>query len=451
MRFRIKRIKPKKIRIDKKNKNKAGKIAWNQESGGKSVMFVTIGRQPIYSRDFVVSSYEFLYRSNAGVSAAAFGDEDAATRTVVSNAINLFGLSELTDGAPAYVNFTRNLILTNLAYMARPDQIIVEVPGGILVDERLKERLYELKNLGYRISLGGYNQRTAQLKFNEIVHLFDFVRLNVRLHNRLQLRDLVSAIRRRSNAHLIMEQVESEADYDKVKDMDFLFERPVSITKSVDLAELSYGRIFNECVRPDCDFEICAAIIERDPMLTYMLLGGMPRFDANRLRRTQDIQRVVMPMGTNGIRKWACSILLKNINVGASDALPHKAYTRGEFLSRVIQSSAADIPDYNGFILGVFSLLDEIMGISKEELFGALHIPMEVRDALMDEHNEYYEFLRCVRSYEKSYRFPDDARIHMNLSAARLNMLYEECARETDRVWDTTNPYVKLYTGNILR
>ena len=62
-------------------------------------MFVTIGRQPIYSRDFVVSSYEFLYRSNAGVSAAAFGDEDAATRTVVSNAINLFGLSELTDGA----------------------------------------------------------------------------------------------------------------------------------------------------------------------------------------------------------------------------------------------------------------------------------------------------------------------------------------------------------------
>ena len=420
-------------------------------------MFVTIGRQPIYSRDFVISSYELLYRSNAGVSAAAFGDEDAATRTVVSNAINLFGLSELTGGAPAYVNFTRNLILTNLAYMARPDQIIVEVPGGMSVDERLKDRLYELKNMGYRLSLGGYNQRTAQLKFNEIVHLFDFVRLNVRLHNRLQLRDLVSAIRRRSAADLIMEQVETEADYDKVKDMDFLlwqgyfFERPASITKSVDLAESSYGRIFNECVRTDCDFEICNAIIERDPMLTYMLLGSTPRPNTNRLRRTQDIQRVIMPMGMNGMRKWACLILLKNINVGESDALPHKAYTRGEFLSRVIKSSAASLPEYNGFILGVFSLLDEIMGVSKDELFGAFHIPMDVRDALMDEHNEYYEFLRCVRTYEKSYRFPDDARIHVNLSAARLNALYDECARETDRVWDTMNPYFKFYTGNILR
>ena len=404
-----------------------------------------------------MSSYELLYRSNAGISAAAFADENAATRTVVSNAISVFGLRELTGGAPAYVNFTRDLIMTNLAYMARPDQMIVEVPGGMSIDDRLTDRLYELKNMGYRLSLGGYTQRNAQLKFNNIVHLFDFVRLNVRLHNRLQLRDLVSNIRRRSAADLIMEQVESEADYDKVKDMDFLlwqgyfFERPSSITKKIDLEESSYGRLFNECVRPDFDFEICGALIEGDPMLTHMLLGSTPRPNTNRLRRMQDIQRAMMPMGTNGMRKWICLVLLKNINVGESDALPHKAYTRGEFLSRVIEASATDLSAYNGFLLGVFSLLDEIMGISKEELLSAFHVPEGLKAALMGEKNEYFEFLRCARTYEKTYRFPDDAKIRTQLSAAKLNMLYEECEKSTDRAWDTINPFIKFYTGNILR
>ena len=105
-----------------------------------------------------------FYRSAEGHTANIF-DTDAATRNVLTNAISVFGLSNLTDGLPAHINFTRKLLLDNFAYLADPADIVIEVPGGIYLDEALENKLVELYNQGYKLSLNSYNAQNGFLKF----------------------------------------------------------------------------------------------------------------------------------------------------------------------------------------------------------------------------------------------------------------------------------------------
>lgn len=71
----------------------------------------------------------------------------------VSDAVAVFGIPQLTNGLPAYINFTRNLIMEDLACLFDPKKIVVEIPGDIYVGDALISKLSALQNNGFRLSL----------------------------------------------------------------------------------------------------------------------------------------------------------------------------------------------------------------------------------------------------------------------------------------------------------
>ena len=83
-------------------------------------MYAYIARQPIYNLNKEIRSYELLYRDARSGNVSNITDEDAATRSVLSEAMSLFGLSRLTNGHMAYIHFTKNLILNDFVRLADP-------------------------------------------------------------------------------------------------------------------------------------------------------------------------------------------------------------------------------------------------------------------------------------------------------------------------------------------
>ena len=75
---------------------------------------IHIARQPILDVDRQVRGYELLYRAQAADSACTTTGDLAAAR-VVTDALLAIGLDTLTAGAPAFLNFTRQLLLENAA------------------------------------------------------------------------------------------------------------------------------------------------------------------------------------------------------------------------------------------------------------------------------------------------------------------------------------------------
>ena len=422
-------------------------------------MFAYIGRQAIYGKDLMIAGYELLYRSGARGNSVNIVDGDAATRAVLSEAVSVFGISQLTDGLPAFINFTRNLLLDDFAFLASPKDIIIEVPGNIEVDEALTKRLFALQRGGYRLALDSYNEMNGMLRFNDILPLFDIIRVDVSRGNRLQLSDIVRKLRP-SRARLLAERIETEAHFDLAMSLDFYyfqgyyFEKPVRLSKQIPpLAESSYGRLLNELLRPQINFDLCADIIHGDDMMAYMFLRRVQNSTLYQGNSLTDIRKGMVVLGTDEMRHWVCLALMKQNNAARSDELPRRAYLRGRFIERLIDNADTEIESREGFLLGVFSLLDQVLGTQMETMLHGMYLRNALKAALLGrEENEYSMFLQYVVISELGNPrliLPD---IHLQITEKEVSRVYMSSIADTDAAFTENDPRtVRAYSGTILR
>jgi len=110
---------------------------------------VFIGRQPIYDRQLRVMGYELLYRANS-VDRAEINNADFATSQVVLNAFAEMGLDRIVGNKKAFINLTRNFFLEKYPIPFLPDQVILEIPENIEVDENLTQAIKAFKQRGFQ-------------------------------------------------------------------------------------------------------------------------------------------------------------------------------------------------------------------------------------------------------------------------------------------------------------
>ena len=411
-------------------------------------MLAHIARQPIFDFNRKICGYELLYRSGTDGNTAHILDADSATQSLLSDAITVFGLSELTGDKPAYINFTRNLLMDDLAYLADPKEIVVEVPAEIVVDDLLLQKLNALRKAGYRIALEGYNEQNGRFKFDRILQAFDIITVDIRENNRLRQKSILNRLR---SAHVLLmaTRVETLDDYSTARSLGFVlfqgyyFQKPEYIGKRIPpLSASPHGRLINELLRPNPGFDACIRIIQLDPVLRHMFFQ---RAEAAGFRRnprgtmTEELRHALVMLGTEELRRWVGLVLLKQNNVTRSDETARKAYFRGRFIERLMENSDTALDPRQGFLLGLFSLLNQVMGVSMESLLDDLDMMPPLKAALLGtEENEYSLFLQFAVIYEMSNPrliLPD---IGLRLTGLELSDLYMECIAETDAAFSAT-------------
>ena len=405
-------------------------------------MYAYIGRQAIYNTVFNVAGYELLYRRNEQVGAATGMDGDEMTKSVLLDAVNVFGIKNLTNGLPAYINFTRNLIMDDFAYLFDPNEIVVEVPAEVFVNEALANKLSGLQRAGYRLSLNSYSEQNGRLKFDQIINSFDVIRIKTGGKNKLQLKDMLQRLRM-CRAQLLAERVETEEEFEMVQSLKFtlfqgyFFERPDTVTKQVSLTATPYGKMLLELMKPYPNFEMCCRIVEADSMLTHLFLRHVLK--TTRYARENlalEIRRAMTTIGLEGIRNWTTVQFLKQVNIANSDEQARRAYLRARFIERLIMNADTTIQKEQGFYMGMVSLLDQVTGSKLEAILSELHLCAEAEAALRGRgQNEYSKFLQYAVAYDHasgSMHFPD---IGLYIEDRYVSGLYMECMEETDRAF----------------
>ena len=398
-----------------------------------------IGRQPIFDERKRLNGYDLLYRNSESKSSAQILDGEAATREVLSDAVGLFGLGGLTDGLPAYIKFTRTLILNEFALMVPPDQIVVQILNDVTVDDLLVEKLQKLKDKGYRIALQGFQ---GQVRFKRISGLFDVVRIDCTKNNSIRRRELYDKMYR-PQLVMIADRIERERDFDNAREIGFnlfsgyYFQRPNWLSKPrPQWNATSYGRLLGELVKPEPSLRACYAIIRSDIVLSYMLLRQMQTAQYYRGNVVKDLQQAIMMMGMEELRRWVCLVMMKQNNVTRAEEPARIAYTRGQFIERLMANSDTRLDHKQGFLLGMFSQLDKVMGMRIETLLADLELEPDMRDALLGKaENEYSLYLQYAMIYELGNTkliLPD---IHTRYSEEQVQRLYRRCVEETDTLF----------------
>ena len=403
-----------------------------------------LARQPIFDTQYQVQGYELLYRDAQNQTKAEFVNGDQATRCLLSDAITLFGLPNLTNSKPAFINFTENLILSGYFSLTRPEEVVIELLENITVSDRLIEKLKEMKERGYTVALDDYDQSA---RFDPIMPYIDIIKVDMRLTGPEQQGQIARVWGGKNGKHLLAEKVETYAEFARAKDLGYqlfqgyFFERPVTLHKDLPAMSLSsYARIL-ALLRSGCeDFQKCAEIIHSDVVLTYRLMQRIQTTQYYRRSPIRSLQHALATMGAAELRRWVILIMARvnNTTVG-DDELVREAYLRGCFARRLMVVCRPDEDSENGFLLGMFSLLDKILGIDLGTITREVALPPEVEAALLGkEHNFYYQLLQFIVAYEM--RGPQSALpdIGLDIPFSRVSDLYMQSLAETDYTFLTT-------------
>jgi c-di-GMP phosphodiesterase len=336
-----------------------------------------VARQPILEVSGRVHAHELLFRGDAD---ARLGGGERATASVLVSTFLDARLDEITAGKPAWVNVSREFLLAVDPLPIPPGQVVLELLEDQEVDEDLLDRLAQLRLLGYDIALDDFTGRPGA---GALLDLVTHVKLDVRA---LGLDGLAEHVRLLHGRRLVIvaEKVETDAEAAAAIELGatllqgFHFARPEAMPGRA----LTGSRM--ACLRSavslcaNADFEQVERALRSDPALSVRVLNFLNSAAGPTSHRVSSIRQALVLVGPRTVAQWAATILL-------SDLAEHRRATLASALLRAALCERLAAPAREeGFVVGMLSALDALLGAPIAEIVRGLPLADSVSEAVLD-------------------------------------------------------------------
>lgn len=364
---------------------------------------VCVARQPILFPSGQVFGYELLYRANVTDSACTASGDLAGARVLADALLNL-GLENLTDGRTAFINLTRELLLTGAADLLPKNSAVLELREDITIDREVIDACRHLHAHNYALALDDFEPGSAAEMLMPYVRYVkvDVLATTVAQRAELARRLLPLGIK------LVAEKVETERDAAEVKQagygllQGYFFCRPSTLSAAaIPASKLSYLRILAALNKPGVSVSEVEDVIKRDATLGYRVLRSINSAAFGVRQEIRSIRQALVMLGTGRIKQWASVWAMAGAHAGGHPETMSLSVVRARCCEQVINATAG--PEFGAecFLLGLCSLLDVMLGRPMSEVVGTLPLSDEIRDALTGTANTERALLDAVVAYER--------------------------------------------------
>jgi EAL and modified HD-GYP domain-containing signal transduction protein len=396
----------------------------------KNSISVSFARQPVFDGKRRLWGYELFCVGNSESTPSGFPGENSVAIQVQSSAY--MSLQQITGaGKKVIVDFSERSVLERLPYVLPPVLAAVKVPENVSRKPSVMESLARLKADGFLIVVGEFS---GNAECALLYQLADILSIDIRTIESARLTALL-AVAQSYTASLMAMRVYDPAQFQMCADTGFsLFHGP--FFKSPDrmtVRKLSSNEVFRFNLlqfieTDDPDFGRLAAAIQADATISFRLLGYLNSAAFGFSQKIKTIQQAVALLGWRTVRNWLRVVLLTDMSQ-SKDAheLVLLSAQRGLFLELVARDH-----DFWGFdpehlhLLGLFSLLDALLGMPMAEIVANLPLESKMKAALCREtHNEYLPLIQLVQCLEEA-RWDDSDRFiqQLNLDPAKIKAAF---------------------------
>ncbi len=357
-----------------------------------------IARQAILDSQSQCIGYELLYRA-ANQERAVFDDAGQASLQVFDSA-HLFGIEALCGKSKAFVNCTRETLLSDIINVLQPNHTVLEICESVPPDADLLKACARLKTSGYMLALDNFVPGETS---NAFLALADIVKIEMRSVSP----EVVAFVLERISlgTKLLAERVETRDEYDTARSLGFeLFQgfyfcKPqVMATKELCPSRISNLRLLQATVNEGINYSELEAIIKQDAALCFRLLRFVNSVEFCLHSSVQSIRHAFALLGERNTRRWA---LLTGMVMSADDKPPELlrcALLRAKLMEIIAPQAACS--EYEGFLLGLLSLMAVIL--DSPSIASRLEIPGTVSAALAGKEGRLHKLLEVVIRYERS-------------------------------------------------
>jgi EAL and modified HD-GYP domain-containing signal transduction protein len=386
---------------------------------------VVVARQPILDRNEEIAGYELLFTASAGRPTAAHV-HDATARVLVQSVADV-GLEQVSGGRPAHVKLTREVLVAVRPLPLPPGRVVIGLDGNHGADIALLDVLSELRETGFTVALDGFRTGTAWQALSEHA---DAVKLDIRELAGSSLLSTLEWLRPRALT-LIARGVDTREDYDVCRALGFdqfqglFFAQPALIEgRSGPTHRLG---TLSALVAPGArvGFEQLERMISQDAGLAHKLVRLSNSAFIGVRQEVSSVRQALMLLGTVAVRRWAMLLVLAGLN-----DRPHHLLGLGLLRARLCELLATgDVEPERAFTVGLFSVVDGLLGTPMGELLEDLPFDGRTRDALLHQDGPEGRLLESVLAYENGH-FEVCARA--GLALAEVGRAYREAVAWTE-------------------
>jgi EAL and modified HD-GYP domain-containing signal transduction protein len=350
----------------------------------KGIKLRYVARQPIFDRDEKVFGYELLFRDSMENVFHAV-DPDMASRSTVDSSL-LVGLDVLCDGRRAFLNCTRDSLISGLITLLPSHSTVVEVLETVAVDAEVTKACQRLKEAGYLIALDDYVANDPREALAEIA---DILKVDLKLTTVEQRAELVKK-HGPWRCRMLAEKVENHAEFLAAKEQGFVYfqgyflRRPeMMTTHDVPGNAINYVRMLQAVSGGDLDIPEIEKLIKTEASICYRLLRYMNSARFGFKSEIHSVRHALAILGDREIRRWVRLIATVGAAQDKSSDLVLCALVRarfGELLSPLVNHGASDL-----FLLGLLSMLDVILEMPIADILDKIPLDSETKAVLRGE------------------------------------------------------------------
>jgi EAL and modified HD-GYP domain-containing signal transduction protein len=342
---------------------------------------IHVARQPVLDADLALLGYEILVD---GVGA-------------VVEALSEIGLDALTGGYAAWLPVDRELLVDIGLPPVRSDRVVLQVDPGPEPDPELEEAVCRLAAQGVCIALAG----TLRPGLERLLDAVWGLKIDLAEHGRAELRTLVASVGRRE-LELIATSVETGSDLARCRKLGFtafqgrvLAEPEIVPGRAVPTARLeALGSLVS--LSAGADFEELERMIVRDVGMSHKLL----RYANSALffpsQRVASVHEAMVILGARAVQRFATVLVITGVR-DQPHALLVTALVRAHMCEQL-----ADEPERRdrAFTVGMFSVINRLLGMPMREALEALPLSEDVVAALLRGEGPEGRNLRVVLAWE---------------------------------------------------
>lgn len=148
------------------------------------------------------------------------------------------------------------------------------------------------------------------------------------------------------------------------------------------------------------DFDRLTTIVKRDVSLTYNLLRFINSAAIGVRSRVGGIRQALVLLGAKETQRWLALMSLRCLCQESPTEVMVVSVVRGRMAELLAVPSGIQNPPTDVFFLGVFSMIDTLLGRSMNDVLAQLPLAPDVRAALLGEPNELGQLLDLIVAYE---------------------------------------------------
>jgi c-di-GMP phosphodiesterase len=377
---------------------------------------VRVARQPVLDANLNLLGFELLIDGVA----------------VLVDALSEIGLETITGGHPAWLPLDRGLLLEVGPLPVRSDRVVLQVSVGDCTDPDLIRELRQLGGRGARIMLDGVSPGAD---LSPLLDVALGVKLDLAAHDPDGMRAQLSALAGRDLLR-VATSVDTQADLEMCRELGFtgfqgrfLAEPDVVPGLAMPTHRLATLGSVAELVG-SVEFEDLEAAIARDVGMSHKLLRYANSALFMPSQRVDSVHQAMTILGARAVRRWATVLVMS----GVRDQ-PHVLLVTGLVRARMCELLADDpARRERAFTVGLFSVINRLLGMPMREALEALPLSDDVVGALLRGEGPEGRSLRVALAWELGAFTVAD---QVPGGADRVARAYREALASADEVAST--------------